>query len=365
VVVMVDTLGLATATAGAWAVARYSRTGAARWLALAGLAFAWATTTRWIYGLVALPFTAWALVVLRRKPVRTALLHAAGAAILASIVLAPTVVPAAVGLIKGGDASFAGDFQVYSWNPLNALHQTFTTADGQLAYGLPNGVYYALAPAFWYFLGPLLAAFVVPGIWAVVRSRSNRTLLILIAWAGIVFTFHAGAPWQNPRFALAYLPPVAILAALGFAELRQVAGTRIRWLVNAWLLAGLAFAATGSVVVTQEFIERKQHDVAIVRWTEHLAPANGQLLTFGLTATFQEYSRLQTLDLSEVGNSGLTRLLADGQPTLVLVDVASLERQWPGRAPWQRYRSLRDGPGLTTIGTNSGFTLLAVRDAAP
>lgn len=365
VVVMADTLGLATATAGALAVARYSRTGAARWLALAALAFTWAITTRWIYGLVAVPFVVWALIVFRRQALRTTLLHAAVAAAVASIVLAPTLVPAAVGLIKGGSVPFAGDFQVYSWSPLNALHKTFNTADGQLAYGLPNGVYYALAPAFWFFLGPLLAAFVVPGIWAVVRGRWNRTLGILIAWAGIVFAFHAGAPWQNPRFALAYLPPVAILAALGFAEVRQASSTRIRWVVNAWLLAGLAFAAAGSAVVTQEFIERKQNDVAIVRWTEHLAPANGQLLTFGLTATFQEYSRLKTLDLSEVGDSGLTRLLADGHPTLVLVDVASLERQWTGLAAWDRYRSLREGPGLRAIGTDSGYTLLAVREAAP
>jgi len=365
IVVMADALGLATATAGAWAAARYANTRRGRWLAIAAFAFAWATTTRWIYGLVAVPFVVWALIVLRRLPVQTALRHAGSAALFAFAVLAPVIVPAVAGLIRGGNAPFAGDFQVYSWNPLNAFHKTFATPDGQLSYDLPNGLYYGLAPAFWFFLGPVLAAFIVPGIWAVVRGRWSRPVWILVAWAGAASLFHVGAPWQNPRFALAYLPPLAILAAIGFAVVWESATNRIRWAINAWLLTGLVLAAAGSVLVTQAFIERKQNDVAIVRWAEQLAPARAQLLTFGLTATFQEYSRLNTFDLSEVGAARLPRLLADGRPTLVLVDTASLQRQWIGLAPWQRYRSLRDRPGLTTIGTHSPYTLLAVRDASP
>ena len=360
-VVMADTLGLAAATAGAWALARYRRTGAARWLLLSALAFAWAILTRWIYGLVALPIAVWGLMLLWRRPRRTALLHGAGAVVVGIVVLAPTVVPAIIGLIGGGNAPFAGDLQVYAWSPLNALNATFTTGDGQLAYNLPTGLYYTLAPATWWFFGPLLAALIVPGVWTVVRGKRVPALRILVAWAAIVLAFHAGAPWQNPRFALAFLPPLAILAAVGYDQLRRASHAQVRRAGAAWLLAGLALAGAGSAVVTQEFIERKQNDVAIVRWADGLAPLNGQLLAFGLTATFQEYGRLQTLDLSEVTTERIGALLGDGRPTLVLVDVNGLERQWTGRAPWERYHALLAAPGLTPLGTRGGYTLFAVR----
>ena len=361
-VVMADTLGLAAATAGAWALARYRRTGAARWLLLCALAFAWAILTRWIYGLVAVPVAIWGLVLLRRRPRRVALLHGAGAAAVGIVVLAPIAFPAVLGLIGGGNAPFAGDLQVYSWSPLNAFHKTFTTGDGHLAYNLPTGLYYALAPANWWYFSPLLAALIAPGVWAVVRQKRIPALRILVAWAAIVLAFHAGAPWQNPRFALAYLPPLAILAAVGYDQLRRASHVQVRRAAAAWLLAGLALAAAGSAVVTQEFNERKQNDVAIVRWADGLAPANGQLLAFGLTATSQEYGRLQTLDLSEVSTERIRDLLGDGRPTLLLVDVNGLERQWTGRAPWARYHAMLAAPGLTPLGTRGGYTLFAVRN---
>jgi len=200
----------------------------------------------------------------------------------------------------------------------------------------------------------------VPGVWAVVRQKRIRALGILLAWAAVVLAFHAGAPWQNPRFALAYLPPLAILAAVGYEQLRRASYAQVRRAAGAWLLAGLALAAAGSAVVTQEFIERKQNDLAVVRWADGLAPVHGQLLAFGLTATFQEYGRLQTRDLSEVSTEQIDALLGDGRPTFVLVDVRALDRQWTGRAPWARYHALLAAPGLTPLGTRGGYTLFAV-----
>lgn len=360
-VVMADTLGLAAATAGMWALACYRRTGAARWLLLSAVAFAWAILTRWIYGLVAVPIAIWGLMLLWGRPRRIALLHAVGAAVVGIVVMAPTVVPAVLGLIGAGNAPFAGDLQVYSWSPLNALRATFATGDGQLAYSLPTGLYYALAPANWWYFSPLLAALIAPGVWAVIRQKRIQALRILVAWAAIVLAFHAGAPWQNPRFALAYLPPFAILAAVGYDQLRRASHAQVRRAAAAGLLAGLALAAAGSAVVTQEFIERKQNDIAIVRWADGLAPVNGQLLAFGLTATFHEYGRLQTLDLSEVSTERISALLGDGRPTLVLVDVDALERQWMGRVPWERYHALRSARGLTPLGTRGRYTLFLVR----
>jgi 4-amino-4-deoxy-L-arabinose transferase-like glycosyltransferase len=365
IVVMSDTVALAAATAGAWAFARYRRTGAALWLALCAGAFAGAIVTRWIYALVALVFAIQALALLRQQPRRAALRHAAGAAALSLVIMAPTLVPAAFGLFRGGDPPFSGDLLAYSWNPLNALHHQFGTADGQLSYPLPNGLYYLVAPAMWWYFGPMLAALIVPGLWGVLRRRTVSRVGLLLAWVAVVFAFHAGAPWQNPRFTLAYLPPLSILAALGFGELQRAADVRIRRLAVAYLAIGLALAAVGSGLLTERFTDRKQHDLATVRWVEHVAPSPAQLLTFGLTATFQHYGRLDTADLSEISRPQMRRLLSDGQPTLVLLDVANIERQWTGRPPWANYRALRDGPGLIRLGTRGSYTLLAVPEGVP
>jgi 4-amino-4-deoxy-L-arabinose transferase-like glycosyltransferase len=364
-VVMADTLGLASATAATWALVKYRRTGAVRWLAISAGAFAFAVITRWIYGLVALPFAVWSLVMLARRPWRLALLHGAVAASVAAVILGPVLVPAIAGIIAGGNAPFGGDLQVYSWNPLNALRRVFMTGDGELRYSLPNGLYYAIAPGFWWFWSPPLAILAVAGLWAVLRRRATPLGILLVAWVAIVYAFHAGAPWQNPRFALAYLPPLAILAALGFARLRAAAPDRIRRAPIILLAGGLALAAAGSVVLTNEFIERKQHDVAMVQWTERLAPANAQLLTFGLTATFQQYGRLKTRDLSELRASSLARLLSDGRPTLVLLDVAGVERQWRGLPAWENYHALLDGPGLAALAVRDGYSLFVVKPSRP
>jgi 4-amino-4-deoxy-L-arabinose transferase-like glycosyltransferase len=365
IVVMSDTVGLAAATAGAWAFARYRRTGAGRWLALCAGAFAWAIVTRWIYGLIALVFIIQGLILVRQQHRRAALRHAAGAAVIGALILAPTLVPAALGLFRGGDPPFSGDLLAYSWNPLNALHREFVTADGQLSYPLPNGLYYLFAPATWWYFGPILAALIVPGLWGALRRRTVSSAGLLLAWVAIVYAFHAGAPWQNPRFALAYLPPLAILAAIGFTELREATDLRIRRLAAAYLAIGLALAAVGSGLLTERFTDRKQHDLATVRWVEHVAPPRAHLLTFGLTATFQHYGRPETADLSQIRWPQMQRLLSDGRPTLVLLDVANIERQWTGRPPWANYRALRDGPGLIRLGARGSYTLFAVQEGVP
>jgi hypothetical protein len=243
---------------------------------------------------------------------------------------------------------------------MNALRFDFTTVDGHLHYAIPNGLYYAVAPAEWWYATPLLAALIPFGLWAAFESRA-ASLRLLTIWAFAVLAFHAGAPWQNPRFTLAYLPPLAILAATGFAHAWRVPSRRIHVLAAAILVLGIVFSAAGSALLTARFIDRKRDDLATVQWVVQQTPAQAQLLTFGLTATFQRYSRIETLDLSDVGAAAIEHLVTDGRPTLVLLDVDSVERQWTGLPPWQNFRALRDGPGLVTLGRRDPYTLFSVR----
>ena len=190
-----------------------------RWLLIASAAMAYATLARWIYGLVAIPFAAYTVLALPGGRSVATLLHALAGVLVAAALLVPVLGPPLLGLLShpSEPAAFAGNLQVYSWSPLNALRRDFLTADGHLSYALPNGVYYAIAPANLAFFGPLLAPWLAVGLWAAAREWRQPTLLLIVGWAGVVYAFHAGAAWQNFRFTLAYVPPVAILVAAGLS----------------------------------------------------------------------------------------------------------------------------------------------------
>jgi hypothetical protein len=364
VVVMADTLGLAGATAGVWALARYARGATLRWLLLAAALLAAATMTRWIYGIVAIPCTAVALwAAFHRHPVRTALVHATAAAVVGGAIVAPVAVAALQHMIResAGFAPFAGNFQVYRWNPLGAFRSEFVTPDGRLSYQRPTGLYYAAAPARWAFFTPLLAPLILPGIWAVVRRRAMAATLLLLGWAGVVFAFHAGAAYQNFRFTLAFLPPLAILAAIGADVVLSRLRDRRAFPVAVGVVAvGLGLMAVAGVHTTRSLIGMKHQSLEVVRWTEARTPPGARLLTFDLTSSFRHYGTLPTLELYDQDPAGLAALLEGEEPLYLLVDMARMEGQWAEEAPGRNTRWLEGGPGLAPLGEVYGFTLFLV-----
>ncbi|MEX1184827.1 MAG: glycosyltransferase family 39 protein [Gemmatimonadota bacterium] len=361
-VVMSDTTALACATAGAWSLARYGRSLRLRWLLLAAAALAWATITRWIYGLVAVPCTAYALLVLWHSGGRKAAGHAAAAALVTGLILGPVLL--AMVASRSDAAAFGGNFQVYSWHPARFFGRAFMTADGLLRHELPNVLYYGLAPARWAYFTPLLAPLILPGIAAVVRRRDAAALLILLGWAGIVFAFHIGAPYQNFRFTLAFLPPLAVLAGIGTAWVARVAGARRsrRTAIAACLLlaGGLGLMAAAGTHATRVLIGRKDDSVAAVRWVESRLPPDARIATFGLALTFRHYASADTYELYELDPAALTELLEDPRPLFLFVDTAGLHGQWRDLAPGTNYRWLERGPGLTAAGDRGAYTLFRV-----
>ena len=351
VVVMADTLGLAAATAGVWALARYGRSGGLRWLLPAAGFLTAATVTRWIYGIVAVPCALYALWVAVRRLGWAALVHAGAAVILAAVILAPVLI---------GDR-FEGNFEVYRWSPVRIFEREFSTADGNLSYSLPTGLYYALAPARWAYFTPLFAPLILLGAWVVIRRRAIAPLALLLGWAAAVYAFHAGGAYQNFRFTLAYLPPLAILAAIGAQRVAHwLAARRLGVLIAAGIfVCGLAVMAAAGTHTTRYLIARKNESVAIVRWTEARLPPGARLITFNLTSTFRRYSPLETFELYEQPDS-LTAIVRSGPPVFLLVDVSSVEGQWRDRSPGKNFRWLERGPGLTAIGAQRGFTLFRV-----
>jgi 4-amino-4-deoxy-L-arabinose transferase-like glycosyltransferase len=366
VVVMADTTGLALATFAAWALARHARGGRGAWLLAAGGAIGYATLARWIYGLVAIALSAYlvgaSLVGGQRARGTGHWVFALTGVAIAALILVPVIGPAIVGLLShpAEPAAFAGNFQVYSWSPLNAFRREFQTADGHLAYPLPNGIYYAIAPANLAFFGPLLAPWIVVGLYAA-RRWPKPILLLVAGWAAIVYAVHAGAPWQNFRFTLAYLPPLAILVATGLLSVYRYLTHAPRTILVIVAATGLVVSGAGAVRLEKTFIDRKDEELALVRWVTGLVPPGAQLLTFGPTLAFRHYTRLPTFDLFEVRDPAeLNAVLSTPSPHYVLVDEASVEGQWLGQPPSTNFHLIRDGPGLTPLGTEQAYTLYRV-----
>lgn len=378
VVVMADTTGLAAATLGMWALARYGRDDAQpvspAWLLLAAATLAFAILTRWAYALVAIPATAYALLLLARQERRRALGHSLAAALAVAAVLSPMALPVLrAWAAAGGEAlPFAVDLHVYSWNPLNALRREFITADGLLSYRLPTGLWYALAPAHRFYFTPLLAPLLIPGVWAVLHRRAAVPIFLLLGWAVVIFLFHAGAPWQNFRFNLAHLPPLAILLAIGAATAANWLAGRIEngttrrlalLLLAACLLAGMVLMAYGGRALTRGFVDRKNADLALVRQVEAAVPPGAELVTFGLTLTFQHGSHLPTHEIFHLDEAALAVLTRSGRPLFLLLDLDNVQGQWLGRPPEVNYRWLQENTALRPVASLAPYTLFEVQTA--
>ncbi|HSN76950.1 MAG TPA: DUF2723 domain-containing protein [Anaerolineae bacterium] len=378
VVVMADTTGLASATMGMWALARYGRDDAKSssvvWLLLAAAALAFAILARWAYALVAIPATAYAVLLLARQGRRQAIGHGLAAALAAVVVLSPMWLPAlgAWAVASGEAMPFAVDLHVYRWNPLNALRREFVTADGLLSYTWPNGLWYALAPAHRFYFTPLLAPLLLPGLWAVLRRRAAGPLFLLLGWAAVVFIFHAGAPWQNFRFNLAHLPPLAILLAIGVATVANWLAGRMQdgavrrltlLFLASYLLAGMGLMVYGGRALTRGFVERKNADLALVRQVEAAAAPDADLVTFGLTLTFQHYSHLSTYEIFYLDQPALAELTRSGRPLVLLLDLENVQRQWLGRPPEVNYRWLQENTTLRPSAALAPYTLFEVQNA--
>lgn len=345
-VVMADTTGLCCATLGIWSLARYHTQPRARWLALASVALAFALLARWIYGLLALLS---ALSVLRQpRPLSHLLL----ASLISLLTLSPLV---SIFLLP--NLPFLGNFQVHHWNFFNAFQNTFYTPDGLLTYTLPNGLYYLIAPAHWAYFTPLIAAFLLPGLFVAWRQR----LWLILAWATAIYLYHAGDPYQNFRFTLAYLPPLAILTALGIDRMATVIPARWRWGLRGVVLLGGAAMLIGGLQLTGSFIARKNTELEITRRVIQNVPSDARLLTFNLTSTFRHYTPLETLELYDHTPATLAPLLTEPRPFYLLVDPDNIETQWRAEPLGQTYLWLRETIGLEEIEAYGNYHLYRIK----
>jgi hypothetical protein len=270
-------------------------------------------------------------------------------------------------VLAGTPVPFAADFGAYHWDPLNALRSTFETADGRLSHALPSGVFYlgqAVAP-YWY--GPLGLLALGGAAW-VVRRASVVPAVLLIGWPLLVLVFLAGSPYQNTRFFLSVLPPVAILISICLWRLVLIFGVRVwPWRRRrAAAAAGLFVVAwiVGAILVagrfTDAFIVRQTADLAAIRSLETQVPPGTRLISMGATGVFVRDDVPNVTELFDLDPAAASALVADGQPSYLVIDPRAIDGQWAGLGPARAVEAIRASRGLTRIDEAGNWTLFMI-----
>jgi 4-amino-4-deoxy-L-arabinose transferase-like glycosyltransferase len=365
VVAMSDTPALAAATLGTFGACRFHRTGRAGWLLVAAAALALAIEIRLVYGVVAAVFAAVALVRLRTDlgsaPARTLAL-AAGALVVSIGVLAPLLGPVIGAFGAGRPPPFVVELGVARFDLQTPLRSTFDTADGHLEYRFPMAVWYAIQPFQPYWLG-FLGPFISLGVGDVLRARPRGLpeIATLIAWPVLGAIALVTYPYQNTRFMLTLLPPLAILAAGGIARAwaRVAAQPRLQRPGTAVVVVLLVVAAAFAWRHTDAFVARQATDLAAIRELEAQVPPDTRLISLGATPALRHDGRevieLYYLTAAEVD------ALGSGEPTYVLVDAGALVRQWAGTEPGLAFERLRSAPGFAEVARAGTWSLFVVR----
>ena len=393
--IMSDAAALFWITLSAWAMLRYLRHLSLRWLALAAFALGWAVLTRWAYALAVLPWAVSGLFAWRaaRLPWRKTLLAAGTAVLVTGLLVGWQLIPGAA----RGKIAFAGDLRVYSWDPANAFRSTITNFDGLFQYERPMGLFYALPAVHPAFVFPLMLPFLLLGLWKAVHLNRPQALLLL-GWPLTMYIFLAGVAWQNPRFSLAFYPPLLAIAGLGIQHAWNWSTTRInssspsdkprrfstlysllatlysrhlplatchllpaaRYLLTAWLALALAGSLAWSFRDVGNFARWNHSRVAAASWAEARVPAGSTLVVFDLTATLIHYTKLDVEEIYALDLADLAALKAKSAPLYLLLDVANVESQWKDKSPQINYHWLRDNGRLSEIGRFPPYTLYGV-----
>jgi hypothetical protein len=205
--------------------------------------------------------------------------------------------------------------------------------------------------------------FLLIGLWSL-RNRPSSTRAVLIGWPLLIYGFLAGIAWQNPRFALSLLPPLAVWVALGFDWVQE---RDRRWRTIAAILIGLSLIGLSawSVRVVDNFVARKDADLAVVHQLDRLVPPDGTLIAFGLTATAQHYTDLRVIELYHLDEAALGREVQAGRPLYLLIDRGSIEQQWQTMSPAINYRWLQAHTRLEPVATLTPYQLFRVDRLTP
>jgi len=373
----------------------------------AGICYALAVSTRWEYALLALPM---------------------GAYLPAVPQLSRRLLPAILGALLAGMPQLLYSLQysdpvlhhqwLTGWNPVHLWQARFVTVDGIQHYRMSVGAFYLLRPLLSPQSLPLpLAPFLPLGIAALAgrrlpacpwRGRDQTThgaadavstshasprfgvlpdsqpsprrgfsgpsghtgpvLALLLSWWLAPALYLAGVPFESDRFTLIYLPPLAILEAIGFVTtVATLAGWIARYrrhvvlLAGLWAVCGLGLLAAQARGGIEVLAQGKEGDLAAVGWLRGHALPGAPIATFGLTLMLYHYGdpaahHWTLLDLSAATSSDLARASRD-PALIVVVNEGNLAAQWRGLPPQRAFVWLQVHAHLRPQAHVGGYTI--------
>jgi hypothetical protein len=270
-------------------------------------------------------------------------------------------------LVEG--APLAGQSWLEGWRPSNFLARSFDNVDGHFDYALPVALFYAQVAAHPAYISPLLTPFLVVGMWLLAkRVQAEPELPILfLAWIGTMYLFLAGIPYENFRFGLGFLTPVAVLTGIGVAwtweklQAETTASSVLRAALG--LLVVVAFAAMTfwQLRALEPVLVQKQMELTHARRLQARLPEGATLYTFGVTGALQVYTGLHVVDLSEELPERIRADTARTSPAYLFLDASNIETQWRGHELAKTFETLRDRVGLTELEQIDRWTLFQIR----
>ncbi|MBI3536119.1 MAG: phospholipid carrier-dependent glycosyltransferase, partial [Chloroflexi bacterium] len=208
--IMADASALMWTMISAYALARFNRARSPKWIAGAGIALGLAMMTRWIYALM---IPVWFVALWKNKNEFAASFKNCARLILFSLLALSPQIALMLYHAPNFPLAFIGDWARTGWDITHAWQNVIVNNDGNFSYALPVAAFYALPLAQPTYIFPFLTAFVLVGAWSL--RRDQFAARILIGWIVAQWIYLSGDAWENWRFALAYFPPAAILAAMG------------------------------------------------------------------------------------------------------------------------------------------------------
>ena len=377
IVVMADMPALFWATLSTWCVVRgssqhnlrsvegtpHSGPQQAVWFAAAGTTLALAIISRWIYILI-LP-TLGSYTIFNMRKAKRLWLSPALAIVSGIIILGPQL------WLSHNNRGGLLHAWLLGWQPVNFFQRQFENIDGHFSYQLPVGIFYAQPAGHPAYIFPLLGLAGIWGLWRLWQKKQGGVIILLLGWIASVYLFLGGIPYQNFRFGVTLYVPLVILTGAGISDLiRRRATTSLfpRTRVPLCLRPIVLFITVLSLLgmlgwaypMLDNFLTIQNQSKNIARQVEQSLPPEATLLTFGLTLTFQHYTKLNTLELFYFDEISLDNLTTAQNPSYLLLDLPNIETQWLGKTPQINYQWLRKNTVLTKIDTFPPYVLFKV-----
>lgn len=279
-VIMTDALAASLALGSVWATLRTLQRPTFGWAAGSGLLFGAAVCTRLPVALFAVPIVA-ILVAQRSFPAKYVLIAIVGA--LAALI------PEYIYLGQQSDGLFSSHM-ISRWSPLNFWRKQFITPDGQLDYDLPLGIYYLSMISGHKFVSPAIILLSLVGTWTL--RKQFALAAVFLCWIGIFVAFCTGLTVINPRYVLPIVPPVAILAVVGLAELHSRWNQRIGHRHSPIFLASVAVMITmvwGQYRALAPFVELSKIERQLAAVVARHSAENDEIVGFKTAFALEWY----------------------------------------------------------------------------